>query len=262
MKTGQRWSSWKARSAWLLVLLPILPHLSGCAKDRALVEQNLHDSQRQEGAPEHYRVGCPDVLELAVAGRPEFAGRYVIGADGRIDLDDYGKPRVEGRTLAQVAALIAKEIGEEPASVTVRVSEFHGQHLLLFGEVIGHQRSVPYQGQETVLDLLRRVGGITAGAEPRDVYVVRAHLGESQRPEVIHVDLEAIVVKGDARTNIRLLPYDQVYVGETRRAQIEKAIPPWLRVLVPPFGSKTNATQSELKQQHETHEPHEKKSSA
>ena len=36
-------------------------------------------------------------------------------------------------------------------------------------------------------------------------------------------------LKHDHRTNIRLLPFDQVYVGETRRAQIEKAIPPWLR---------------------------------
>ena len=232
MKTGQRWSTWKARTVWLLALLPLLPCLSGCAKDRESVAQNLMGkpfAPRNEGIAEHYRVNCPDVLELEVTNRPEFAGRYAINADGRIDLGDYGNPRVEGRTLAQIAGLIAEEVGAEQASVLVGVVEYRSQHLLLFGEVIGQQRSVPYQGQETVLDLLRRVGGITAGAEPKDVYVVRPHLGESLRPEVIHVDLHAIVVKGDLATNIRLLPFDQIYVGETRCAQIEKALPSWLR---------------------------------
>ena len=80
-----------------------------------------------------------------------------------------------------------------------------------------------------MLDLLQRVGGITPGAEPKDVYVLRPHLGDNRRPEVFHVDLHAIVLKNDHRTNIRLLSFDQIYVGETRRAQIEKALPLWLR---------------------------------
>lgn len=217
----------------------MLPYLTGCANDRNLVEQRLMATLRSAEVGGHYRVGCPDIVELSSVDRPKLDGRYVIAADGRIDLGDYGKLRIEGRTLAQVAELVATDIGSTPAKVQARISEFHGQHLLLFGEVIGHQRSVPYEGQETVLDLLKRVGGITADAAPRDVYVVRAHLGESQRPEVIHVDLEAIVMKDDQRTNIRLLPYDQIYVGETRRAQIEKAVPPWLRGFIP--GSKAKA---------------------
>ena len=45
-----------------------------------------------------------------------------------------------------------------------------------------------------MLDLLQRVGGIAPGAAPQDVYVVRSHLGEG-RPEVFHVDLDAIVLR-------------------------------------------------------------------
>jgi protein involved in polysaccharide export with SLBB domain len=113
----------------------------------------------------------------------------------------------------------------------VRVLEYRSAYVLLFGEVVGSQRSAPYRGPETVLDLLQRVGGITVGAEPKDVFVVRPHLGDSQRPEVFHVDLQAIVVKHDERTNLRILPFDQIYVGETRQAKVEKALPPWLRTL-------------------------------
>jgi protein involved in polysaccharide export with SLBB domain len=224
---------------------PLLLHASGCAKDRSLVEHQLMAQQsldRKDNVANHYRVGCPDTIALEVAERPEFNGRYEIGPDGRIDLGDYGNPRIEGKTIAEIGKLLGSEIGVDPANTKVSVVTHRSQHLLLFGEVIGWQRSVPYQGQETVLDLLQRVGGITKGAEPRDVYVVRAHLGESQRPEVMHVDLHAIVVQNDPRTNIRLLPFDQIYVGETRRSQIEKAIPPWLRGIYP--AAKTDAAQA------------------
>jgi hypothetical protein len=76
---------------------------------------------------------------------------------------------------------------------------------------------------------LRRVGGIAPGAEPNDVYVVRAHVADSQRPEVFHVDLKAILLRHDDKTNVRLLPFDQIYVGESRQAQIDRWVPPWLR---------------------------------
>ena len=233
MKTGERWSSWKNRAACWVLALPALLHAPGCAKDRVAIEKNLMaqpPAERREGVLERYRVGCPDVIELVVGQRPEFSGKYEIGADGRIEMGDYGRLLVEGRTPAEIARAVAAETGASAESIAVRVAEFRSQHLLLFGEVIGWQRSVSYRGQETVHDLLQRVGGITAGAEPKDVYVVRPHLGEALRPEVFHVDLAAIVMNHDERTNIRLHPFDQIYVGETRRAQIEKAIPLWLRI--------------------------------
>lgn len=224
MKTGKRWSSWT-----YLLLLAMFP-LAGCATDRAFVEKSLLRSQTAvQGIAEHYRAGCPDVIDVTIADRSELSGRYTIGPDGRIELGEYGDLRVEGRTCDEIAKLIGDEIGTPPTGLEVRVVEHRSQHLLLFGEVSGWQRRVPYHGQETVVEALRRVGGITAGAEPKDVYVVRPHMGESQRPELIHVDLHAIIIKGDQRTNIRLHPFDQIYVGETRRAQIERAMPPWLR---------------------------------
>ena len=229
MKTGKS-------NAWLVLALPVLwLGGAGCAKDRASVEKNLmadrNSAERSTGVQEHYRTNCPDVIELQVEPRPEFSGRYPIGPDGKIDLKDYGKLRIEGHTLAEIARLMAQEVGLPAESVKARVAEFHSAYVILFGEVNGWQRSIPYQGQETVLDLLQRVGGITVGAEPKDVYVVRPRIGESLRPEVFHVDLQAIVVKNDHKTNIRIMPFDQIYVGQTTQAQVERALPPWLREL-------------------------------
>ncbi len=232
MKTGERWSSWKASIAALLTAVPLL-HAAGCAMDRAAVEKNLmaQPSASAHVVAQSYRVACPDIIALEIPQRPEFTGHYEIGADGRINLGDYGNPRIEGRMLPEVAQVIGAETGVSPLSVQVRVVQFRSQHVVLFGEVAGQQRSVPYRGQETVLDLLQRIGGLTPGAAAEDVYVVRPHLGDNRRPEVFRVDLNAIVMKQDDRSNIRVLPFDQVYVGETRESKVEKSIPPWLRVI-------------------------------
>ncbi len=231
-------ATWRFYVCLAVALGPVLLTSGGCAKDRAAVSRDLmaqNASQRRAGVLDSYTLRCPDVIDVTIENHPELSKSYSIGADGRIDLGDYGNPRIEGKTLPAVVRLLSEETGTPAPQVRVRVAEFRSQYLLLFGEVNGSQRSVPYRGQETVLDLLQRVGGITIGAEPRDVYVVRSHLGDNQRPEVFHVDLQAIVLKNDAKTNIRLLPYDQVYVGETKRAQIEKAIPTWMRSIYLPF---------------------------
>jgi protein involved in polysaccharide export with SLBB domain len=181
------------------------------------------------GTSETYTVVCPDVLDIDIANHPELCGPHPIGIDGRLDLEPLGHPRVEGQTVAEVAERLAEFAGVAASKVHVHVAEYRGQYIYLFGEVMGLQRAVPYQGQETVMDLLQRTGGITQGAAPAEVYVVRTHVTDGKRPEVFHVDLRSIVLKGDDRTNLRLQPFDQVHVGATRRAGLQKCVPPWLR---------------------------------
>jgi protein involved in polysaccharide export with SLBB domain len=229
MRPGEAGATW---SRWLLGLL-LAGAATGCAASRAHVEKNLRADRaaaaRSDGVSEAYLVGCPDVIEIKVPHRVELSGQHVVQADGRIDLGDYGRLRVEGQPPMEIAREVAAECGAEPEQVQVRVAEFRSQYVVLFGQVVGWQRTVPYQGQETVLELLQRVGGITKGAEPDDVYVVRSHVADNQRPEVFHVNLRDIVVKRDEKTNVRVLPFDQVYVGATRQARVERMIPPWAR---------------------------------
>ena len=191
-----------------------------------------HDGQHRSLVGKRLQVGCPDVLTIEVAGQPAFkVTNLAVGPDGRLDLGKHGKPRVEGCTPAQIAALVAPELDVPVDAVHVQIVEYRSQQLFLFGQIVGWQRSVPYNGQESVLDLLKRVGGIMPGAEPGEVYVVRSHIAEGGRPEVFHVDLQAIVERHDQKTNLRVMPNDQIYVGETRQARMERAIPPWMRPL-------------------------------
>jgi len=185
-------------------------------------------------------------------------GSYAIDPDGRINLGPIGKLRVEARTPPQVAILLSEETGIPTDRIQVRVAEYNSQQIYLFGQVMppgetkdegrgmreesepgrfpssfilhpGSQRAVPYQGPETVVDLLQRVGGITPGAAPNDVHVVRSRIADNQPPEVFRIDLQAIVMGQDQSTNLRLQPFDQIFVGEAKRSSLEKCLPPCLR---------------------------------
>jgi protein involved in polysaccharide export with SLBB domain len=181
------------------------------------------------GSAQDYTLGCPDMLEITVTSRPDLTGRMAIGPDGQIDLGDEGTVRVEGHTAAAAAAYVAERLGLLDGEVRLRVAEFNSRQIYLSGSGTGVPRTVPYRGPETVLDLLRRVGGVTPGVAPEDVYVVRPHVSEGERPEVFHIDLPGIVMHQDSRTNLMLQPFDQVYVGETRQGKLEKCLPGWLR---------------------------------
>jgi protein involved in polysaccharide export with SLBB domain len=228
------WRPGRPAVAALYLAFLLLP-LTGCAGGAPHVDQALLADRgggpRNEGVAEHYTIGCPDVLDIAVAGHPELAGRQTIGPDGMVKLGNAGTLRVEGRTPPEAAGLIAGRLHAAPAAVQVHVTQFQSQEIFLCGQGVGVPRAVPYEGQETVLDLLKRVGGVAPAAAPEDVYVVRSHVAEGERPEVFHIDLRGIVMKKDQHTNLRLQPFDQVYVGETRQGKLDKILPPWLRPL-------------------------------
>jgi len=217
----------------------LLSLLAGCATAQPHIEQALKADSRptgtSAGAVESYHARCPDVLEVTVDGRPDLSGRKEIGPDGRIDLGSPGRARVEGLSAPDIARRVAEESEVAPAGVHVRVATYKSEQIFLIGQVAGSQSVVPYQGPETVVDLLRRVGGLTPGAAPDDVYVVRSRMVEGRRPEVFRVDLRAIVLRNDQRTNVTIQPLDQVFVGESGRCSFEKCIPPWLRPLYEAF---------------------------
>ncbi len=233
MRFGEN-GPWRRRPAapawrWLGVTLCLL---SGCAGTRSHVAQAV---KTDRGGPAKVKPfppstqSAPDVVGIRVDDHPDLAGEAAIGLDGRLGLERLGRPRVEGQTAQEVTQTVATAVGVDPEAVHVRVVAYSSQQIYLFGEVFGLHRAVPYQGPETVLDLLQRVGGVTAGAAPGDIYVIRSHVADGHDPEMFHIDLQAITLKKDDSTNVRLQPFDQVYVGQTRQAVIDRCMPPWLR---------------------------------
>jgi protein involved in polysaccharide export with SLBB domain len=204
---------------------------AGCAAQHSQLEQALladrNPAAHGGDAGVRYHVHCPDVLRLQVPGPAEVKCR--VRADGRIDLGPPGTVRVDGHTTAEIAREVAGLLGVPEARVAARVAEYRSQQVYLFGEVTGTQRALPYRGPETVLDLLQRAGGLTPGAAPGDVQVVRPHVADGKTPEVFQVHLADILRQNDQSSNVRLEPFDQVYVGQSSPSRLCPCVPPWLR---------------------------------
>jgi protein involved in polysaccharide export with SLBB domain len=217
------------------VLGPLVALAAGCAAHHSQLEQALladhNPAAHSKGAAVEYHVHCPDVVDVQVAGPGGGARQCRIGADGRIDLGDGGHLRVDGQATPQIARGVAEALGVPAGQVEVRVAGFNSQQVYVFGEVTGQQRALAYRGPETVVDLLQRAGGLTPGAAPSDVEIIRPHVADGKTPEVFHVNLEAIVQKHDQHSNITLEPSDQVYIGQSSPSRLCPCVPPWLRPL-------------------------------
>jgi polysaccharide export outer membrane protein len=206
--------------------------VGGCATQRSLDQamQTPHGPQPLPVAvAEPYTLGYPDVLEVTIRGQADPPTPSAIGVDGRIDLGRRGRAYVEGQTQEQAARTVAAQAHVPPDRVRLQIQEYKSRQIYLLGEVANLRRTVPYQGPETTSNLLRRVGGIAPGAQPSEVRVIRSHIQVGRAPEVFDVDLQAIFLKHDERTNVVLQPFDQVYIGETRQSKLTKCLPTWLQ---------------------------------
>jgi protein involved in polysaccharide export with SLBB domain len=210
----------------LLLLTGCLVALVGCSASRAQLNQALLAFDPAAPAAEAeagYLIRCPDVLEIRAEGRPECQGLFEVGPDGRVPV---ATSRVAGLTASAASAVIAREL--HVGAVSVRVAEHRSQHLYLVGAIASEHQVVAYRGPETVVDLLRRVG-LNQGASLGEVRVVRGHVADGKPPEVFHVDLEAVLIRRDPQTNVRLEPSDHVHITQRRSSRIAERLPPWLR---------------------------------
>lgn len=207
--------------------------IAGCKKphlDQALLKQQAGPGAR-ERLVEQYAVRYPDVVNLQIAGHKDLSGPRPLSVEGKITLRPGVELRPEGHAAPVIARQVADQLGLPASSVQVTVVGYNSQRLFIQGEIKGETRAVPYVGPETILDMLQRVGGITSGANVEEIEIVRAHVAEGAAPEVFQVDLSAILLKNDQASNIRLRPYDQIYVGRKKTCRIKQGLPRWMHPL-------------------------------
>jgi protein involved in polysaccharide export with SLBB domain len=133
--------------------------------------------------------------------------------DGAIELGEYGRPVVAGKTVPQIEADVrelvrAKEKKDVP--LTVRLIGRQSKVFYVLGEV-NSPGSFPLVGRETVLDGLMAAGGLTRAAQERKILLVRPTHPDGCR-EVLPVCYPQIVQLGDTATNYQLRPGDRIFV--------------------------------------------------
>jgi polysaccharide export outer membrane protein len=194
------------------ILVLSLGWLWGCStKELRVQEYRLSANTPDPAKPpeEFYVIGAGDSLNINVWKEPSLGGTVKVRPDGFITLPLLNEVQVVGLTTGQLRKVLEEKYREyttEPF-ITIRVEGIASAEVFLVGQV-GKPGAYPLAGNDTVLQLLTRSGGLSIFAERSNVRVVRR---DGEKITEYIVDYDAIV-KGDLKQDILLRPGDRIIV--------------------------------------------------
>jgi len=195
---------------YLCLVMSVL--LFSCATKELRVQEYQIPSDVPDPAkpPEQfYVIGPGDLLEVVVWKEPSVSGPVRIRPDGFITLPLINEVQAVGLTTAQLRVTLEKKYKDfiKDPFVTIRVQEIRSSQIFVVGEV-GKPGAYPALGNDSILQLLTRAGGLTPFADRDDIRVVRR---KGQKVTVYVVDYNAII-EGDLKQDILLMPGDRIIV--------------------------------------------------
>ncbi len=170
-----------------------------------------------------YRVEPGDVLAVEPAdfNSPlRLPSDQTVLPDGSIELGRYGRPIVDGMTVAEIELEVQRiirqhhpetdEESKEAYRVTVHMVQPESKVYYVLGEV-NSPGAFPVIGRETVLDAIIQAGGIGNRANRHRLILSRPSAPPACRT-VLPICYDKIVQLGDATTNYQIQPGDRIYV--------------------------------------------------
>jgi len=162
-----------------------------------------------EPSGEFYVIGPGDLLGVVVWKEPSVSGPVKVRPDGFITLPLINEIQAVGLSTAQLRETLQKKYKDfiKDPFVTIMVQQIMSNEIFLIGEV-SKPGAYPAIGNDSLLQLLTRAGGLSIFADRDDIRVVRRN--GNKVTEYI-VDYDAIL-KGDLKQDILLRPGDRVIV--------------------------------------------------
>jgi protein involved in polysaccharide export with SLBB domain len=150
------------------------------------------------------------------AGRQLIAGEHLVRPDGQVSLGIYGNVRVAGMTLDQVTQAVTAQISKylNDPEVRVDVLGYNSKVFYVVTDGGGNGERVdriPYTGNETVLDAVASIQGLSDISSKR-VWVARPSPPGCAGSQVMMVDWRGITQDGVTTTNYQVLPGDRIYI--------------------------------------------------
>lgn len=185
--------------------------VSCAAKELRINEYRVSSNTPDPSKPpdEFYVIGAGDALNVQLWKEPALSGSVKVRPDGFITLPLVNEVQASGLTTGDLRKLLEtkyKDFVTTPV-VTIRLEGIVSSEVFLVGQV-NKPGSYPLAGNETLLQLLTRAGGLTIFADRRNIRTIR-RVGEKVTEYI--ADYEAII-DGDLKQDIILRPGDRIIV--------------------------------------------------
>lgn len=168
-------------------------------------------------------------------------GPHLVRQDGTISLGTYGSVRVVGMTLAETKASIEAQLSRYLLNpeVIVEVQGFNSKtyYVILDGGGAGQQVvRLPITGNETVLDAIANVNGLSPVSSTHHIWVARPAPTDCAPYQILPVDWFSVSTRGDPTTNYQLMPGDRVYVDAQAAVVVDTYLARFLSPIERLFG--------------------------
>ena len=159
---------------------------------------------------QEYTIRPGDILEISVLGEPSVSGPATVTPDGKLVLHMAGEIPATGRTLSQLTQMITAELRQfvRDPQVAVSMRSSRRQFAYVLGRV-ARPGAYEIEAGWTISQLVAAAGGPAPEAALAKTLVMR-------KERTIPVDLEKLIIEGNASANFTLEPDDVVLVPETK----------------------------------------------
>jgi protein involved in polysaccharide export with SLBB domain len=207
------------RSLLALVLIPIGVHAQTPVQppSSALVKDG------------YYVLQIGDEVAIRVFPHEQLSEVVRVRPDGRISavmLDDFEAAGLTTQELDERLTTHYAKFFKEP-HVSVIVRQFANVKVYIGGEV-GQPGTIPLLGDLTIVGALFQAGGFKSTAKTDSVMLLRNERGA---PVARRLNVKQILAKGAG--DVKLQPFDVVYVPLSRIAAADRFVDQYMRQLIP-----------------------------
>jgi polysaccharide biosynthesis/export protein len=169
-----------------------------------------------------YRLQVGDVLDVRLMLNPELNEEVTVRPDGHISTTVAGDEVAAGRTIGELDAALRSDYSHDLQNprLSVVVKSFAPTRIYVGGEVNSPGEFITVGPTLTLSQAIARAGGVKLSSDETAVFVVRREADD--RPEFLSVRYRAIEHAEDPAADVRLAPYDVVYVPKSGIAEVYK----------------------------------------
>nr|WP_294509175.1 polysaccharide biosynthesis/export family protein [uncultured Rhodopila sp.] len=167
-----------------------------------------------------YHIQVGDVLEVRLMLNPELNEEVTVRPDGHISTTVVSDAVAYGQTPAQLSEFLRHSYSHDLQNprVSVVVKSFAPTRVYVGGEVNTPGEFITVGPTLTLSQAIARAGGTKLSSDDTSVFIIRRGAGD--KPELLSTQWKAVRQGRDANADVRLAPYDVVYVPKLGIAEV------------------------------------------
>jgi polysaccharide export outer membrane protein len=155
-------------------------------------------------------------------------GDYLVAPDGTINLRKYGRVQVTDKTVEEASAAVQKRLAKffDAPDVSLDIKQCNSKVFYIITEGAGmgdNVRRVPITGNDTVLDALAAVNGLSQVSSKR-IWIARPSAKNPAKGTILPVDYAGITKRGATATNYQIMPGDRVFIAQDKTVALNEWI--------------------------------------